>query len=117
MAKKNEGKYDPTLVSIKFIEELAKARAYGIGKHGNRNDWLTTHPNEHYKAAARHLNAAMAGEAMDTSGVPHVVLAACNLMFEIHRGQLTFDIRHEVRAEQSKYLDEQSKQGRFVFDV
>ncbi len=117
MAKKNEGKYDPTLVSVKLIEEVAKARAYGIGKHGNRNDWLTTHPNEHYKAAARHLNAAIAGEAEDVSGIPHIILAACNLMFEIERGHFVFDSKYEAKIEQRKYLDVQRQQQQFIFDV
>lgn len=111
MSKKQENKYDPTLVSTKFIEALALARSYGIKKHGHRNDWLTTKPNEHFKSAARHLNAAVRGEAFDEdSGLPHIVLAACNLMFEIDRDNYTFDTEAEIDKERAEYASKLKQQ-------
>ncbi len=106
MSKKPEGKYDPTLVPQKFIEMISRVREYGISKHGNRDDWLTTHPNEHYKSAMRHLLAAIDGEEYDESGFPHIGMAACNLMFEIVRENYKFSKTREVDLEQDNY-DEQ----------
>lgn len=103
MSKKPEGKYDPTLVPQVFIEMVSRVREYGISKHGNRDDWLTTHPNEHYKSAMRHLLAAIDGEEFDESGFPHIAMAVCNLMFEIVRENYKFVIEREVEEEQGRY--------------
>lgn len=103
MSKKPEGKYDPTLVPQSFIEMLSRVREYGIAKHGNRDDWHTTHPNEHFKSAMRHLLAAVAGEEFDESGFPHIAMAACNLMFEVTRKNYKFSHKVEVDAEQQRY--------------
>lgn len=104
MSKKPEGKYDPTLVPQSYIEILSRVREYGITKHGNRDDWLTTHPNEHYKSAMRHLLAAIDGEEYDESGFPHIAMASCNLMFELIRGNYKFSNEREVKVEENRHF-------------
>lgn len=104
MSKKPENKYDPSFVHPKVIRAISDVRQYGITKHGNRDDWFTTHPNEHYKSAMRHLLAAMSGESIDLeSGLPHLALCLTNLCFELERDHLCFDRAEEVTKEQTEY--------------
>jgi len=86
MSKKDEGKYEPTLVYPSFIRALATVRRYGINKHGSSIDWRTTPPVDHYDAMGRHLNAILAGEEFDSvSGMPHLWHLGANVMFEVER--------------------------------
>jgi len=104
MSKKAEEKYDPTFVHRSLFQAISAVRKYGIEKHGNRDDWLTTPSNEHFKSAQRHLTAAIAGEAFDMeSGLPHIAMCVTNLMFEIERGNLTFERKLESSKEQERY--------------
>lgn len=103
MSKETITKYDPTLVELNFIKAIAEVRQHGIDKYGNRDDWHTTHPNEHYKAAMRHLYKAINGQELDSSGFPNVVMAVTNLMFEISRGNYTFNKEFEIEKERDKH--------------
>ena len=84
--KVSEGKYEPTLVYVSFIEEIARVRRYGIEKHDNSEDWRTTPIVDHFDAMLRHINAHIDGEILDPeSGLMHLSHAAANIMFEIER--------------------------------
>jgi hypothetical protein len=84
LSKKDEGKYEPTLVYRSAIENIARVRAYGVKKHGHREDWRTTDMVKHYDAALRHIFADLSGESIDKeSGELHLAHAMCNLMFLI----------------------------------
>jgi len=91
--KKNEGKYDPTLLYKSFKEQVARQRAYGIQKHGSEDGWKTTTTIEHLAAASRHIDETIEAvrneqweRLTDTeSGQLHIAAAVCNLMFEIER--------------------------------
>jgi hypothetical protein len=86
MSKKSEGKYKPTLVYPSFIEHIARVREYGVNKHGHSEDWRTTPKVLHIDAIQRHINAYISGEEFDQdSGLPHLALAATNIMLEIER--------------------------------
>lgn len=103
MSKKQENKYDPSFMSTNVVRAISSVRQYGAAKHGCRDDWYTTHPNEHFKSAMRHLLAAMNGEALDESGLPHIAHALTNIAFEIERGNYTFDKKYECDKELDAY--------------
>lgn len=87
MSKNLTGKYEPTLVYSSIIRALAKVRRYGIEKYNNSEDWRDV-PSENYRdALLRHtISFAIDGEEIDLdSGLPHIFLAAANLMFLIER--------------------------------
>jgi hypothetical protein len=103
MSKKQENKYDPSLTSYELIKAISDVRQYGIDKHGYRDEWFTTHPNEHFKSAMRHLIAAINGEEYDVSGLPHIAHAVTNLAFELERGNYAFNRKYENEKEKDKY--------------
>ncbi len=91
--KKNEGKPQLSLMYTSFMEEVVRVREYGIKKHGSPEGWVTTSTLEHIDSALRHIMAFKSwllhesiGEELDVeSGLDHLAMAACNLMFEIER--------------------------------
>jgi len=86
MSKKDEQKWEPTLLYPSFLEAVARVRQYGIKKYGKSEDWRTTESIRHFDAALRHIYAFMRGEEIDeSSGLSHLAHAAANLMFEIER--------------------------------
>jgi hypothetical protein len=95
MPNKNKGgvKFDAgkpmmSLISSKFLVGLAKALTYGAkkyakdGKSGAHNWRKGLSISRTYDALQRHLVAWNDGENIDEdSGLPHLYLAACELMF------------------------------------
>jgi hypothetical protein len=86
VSKKDDGKYEPTLVYRSLIDAVARVRKYGIEKYGKSEDWRTTPSVKHFDALLRHVYAYLSGEHLDEgSGLPHLWHAAANIMFEIER--------------------------------
>ncbi len=87
MSKKPEGKPKLSYLYTSMMNEVARVREYGLGKHGSLDGWKTTTIKESCEAAERHTRALMDGEVIDQeSGLQHAAHAICNLMFEIERG-------------------------------
>ena len=104
MSKKQENKYDPSFISMELVKAIAMVRTYGVEKHGNRDNWKTTEPNEHFRSAMRHLLAAMNGYPYDKdSGLPHIAMCITNLMFELERKNFYFNREAETEKEQFRY--------------
>jgi len=77
------------LIDPDFELSLARVLTFGANKYG-ANNWQDLEDAEHrYMAACmRHLNRMRRGEWYDRdSGHPHVIHAACNLMFLFHKHQ------------------------------
>jgi hypothetical protein len=73
------------LVDPCFEAELADILTHGARKYADDN-WKNAEPAEakarYYAAFRRHMNAWVQGEAIDPdSGRPHLICAACSLMF------------------------------------
>jgi len=94
MAKEIEGKPELGLIYYTLMEEVAKVRAYGIEKYGDRSNWREVPTEYYYDAAIRHLMKAKAAmfdeqtqfnERDEESGLLHLSHAAADLMFLIER--------------------------------
>ncbi len=81
--KHDEGKPRFDLIDPEFELLLARVLTKGAETYGD-NTWQDLEDAEHRYLAAcrRHINKFSRGEILDRdSGLPHVVHAACNLMF------------------------------------
>ncbi len=82
-SKHDEGKPRFDLIDPEFELLLARVLTKGAETYGD-NNWQDLEDAEHRYLAAcrRHINKFSRGEILDRdSGLPHVVHAACNLMF------------------------------------
>lgn len=79
--KKDEGKYDPTMLTIEMIELVSKVRMFGAKKYARNNFKITGFKYTRSLAAAlRHIFAYLSGEDNDPeSGLSHLGHAICCL--------------------------------------
>ena len=105
MSKADKTKYQPTLVYTSLIKAIASAREHGRKKYGSTETWRENPPTFHFDAAKRHINAHLDGEYWDMdSELPHLHLAATNLMFEIERiatavnSPIDIDVEVEIKC-------------------
>ena len=91
--KIDERKPRLALVYKSLLEQVAKVREYGLTKYPDKENWRTTSREDHYNATIRHIYAALEGEVNDeSSGLPHLAHAVCNLMFLIECGDFHRDL-------------------------
>lgn len=79
--KHDEGKYDPTMLTIEMVEAVSRVRMFGAVKYG-RNNFKTTgfKFTRSLAAALRHIFAFLSGEDNDKeSGLSHLAHAVCCL--------------------------------------
>lgn len=81
--KADAGKVQPTLVPVGAIIAIARVRAYGVEKYGEREGWRRVEPQRYRDALWRHLLAEQRepGARDPESGLPHLWHALCNLAF------------------------------------
>ena len=86
ISKADRSKYQPTLIYTSLIKAIAKVREHGRQKYGGTETWPGNPPTFQFNAMLRHVYAHLDGEYWDMdSELPHLHLAATNLMFEIER--------------------------------
>ena len=83
--KDDAGKLRFDLIDHEFEAELAAVLTHGASKYAD-NNWQNAEPVEakarYYAAFRRHVLAYLRGESIDPdSGCPHLVCAACSLLF------------------------------------
>lgn len=82
-AKDDRGKLPLTLVPTSLLRAVAKVRAYGVGKYGEKENWRTVAPERYQNALYRHFLAYLDNpDGIDAeSGLPHIYHLACNAAF------------------------------------
>ena len=82
-AKDDRGKLPLTLVPTSLLRAVAKVRAYGVGKYGEKENWRTVAPERYQNALYRHFLAYLDNpDGIDAeSGLPHIYHLACNVAF------------------------------------
>lgn len=78
--KHDQGKYDPTMLSVEMLELVSKVRMFGAKKYA-RGNWKKGFKQTRSLAAAlRHIFAYMNGEDNDPeSGLSHLGHAICGI--------------------------------------
>lgn len=78
--KKDDGKYDPTMLSLEMLETVSRVRTFGAKKY-SRNNWKKGFKITRSLAAAlRHIYSYLNGEDNDPeSGITHLGHAICSL--------------------------------------
>lgn len=86
--KHDDGKYDPTMLSLEMLELVSRVRMFGSNKY-SRNNWKNGFKATRSLAAAlRHIYAYLNGEDNDPeSGLSHLGHAICSLEHEIYRSK------------------------------
>lgn len=80
--KHDGGKLQFSLLHYPYIFGTTKALMYGANKYGVDNWKLCPDITRYENALLRHILAYLSGEKNDTeSGLSHLYLASCNLMF------------------------------------
>jgi hypothetical protein len=79
--KKDDNKYDPTMITIEMVELVSKVRMFGAKKYARNNFKITGFKYTRSLAAAlRHIFAFLNGEDNDPeSGLSHLGHAICSL--------------------------------------
>lgn len=79
--KKDQGKYDPTMLTIEMVELVSRVREFGAKKYARNNFKITGFKYTRSLAAAlRHIFAYLGGENNDPeSGLSHLGHAICCL--------------------------------------
>lgn len=79
--KKDDNKYDPTMLTIEMVELVSRVRQFGAKKYARNNFKITGFKYTRSLAAAlRHIFAYLAGEDNDPeSGLSHLGHAICSL--------------------------------------
>lgn len=87
--KHDEGKFDPTMLSVEMVETVSRVRMFGAKKY-SRNNWKKGFKITRSMAAAmRHILAFINGEDNDAeSGLSHLGHAICCLEHAI------YDLKH-----------------------
>lgn len=81
----NEGKLRWDLVDFKALEPMVRGLMYGAKKYSPHQWKLGLDPQSIMASLFRHATAIMNGEIIDEeSGVEHIGLLACNMMFWSH---------------------------------
>ena len=80
--KDDKGKLQFSLLDYPYIFGTTKALMYGATKYGVDNWKLCPDLTRYKDALLRHILAYLSGERIDIeSGLSHLYLASCNLMF------------------------------------
>ena len=83
--KHDQGKLRFDLLSVEALEGTAAALTYGAAKYADRNWEKGMAWGRPFRALLGHLFNHWRGEEIDAeSGLPHIDLAACNMMFLQH---------------------------------
>ena len=79
--KKDNDKYDPTMLTLEMVELVSKVRMFGAKKYARGNFKITGFKYTRSLAAAlRHIYAYLSGEDNDPeSGLSHLGHAICSL--------------------------------------
>ncbi len=79
--KKDDNKYDPTMLTIEMVELVSKVRMFGAKKYARGNFKITGFKYTRSLAAAlRHIFAYLSGEDNDPeSGLSHLGHAICSI--------------------------------------
>jgi hypothetical protein len=79
--KKDDTKYDPTMLTLEMIELVSRVRMFGAKKYARNNFKITGFKYTRSLAAAlRHIYAFLNGEDNDPeSGLSHLGHAVCSL--------------------------------------
>jgi len=79
--KKDDNKYDPTMLTLEMIELVSRVRMFGAKKYARNNFKITGFKYTRSLAAAlRHIHAFLNGEDNDPeSGLSHLGHAICSL--------------------------------------
>ena len=78
----NQGKTQLNLIPPAVIEELGRALTYGAEKYDKNNYRKGMEWSKVLDSLQRHINSFRSGEDFDPeSGLPHLSLAMCNLVF------------------------------------
>lgn len=95
--KHDEGKYDPTMISVELIELLSRVRMFGAKKYA-RGQWKKGFKITRSLAAVlRHIYAYMNGEDNDPeSGLSHLGHAVAGLEHAI------YDAKHHPENDDRK---------------
>lgn len=83
--KKDDGKYDPTMLSQEMVELVSRVRMFGAKKY-SRGNWKKGFKITRSLAAAlRHIFAYLGGEDNDPeSGLSHLGHAVCSIEHAIY---------------------------------
>lgn len=80
--KQNKGKFQPRLVPVEAIEDIARVCEYGNSKYDANIAWDKLDPNQYIDALYRHLLHVVEDRySMDESGLEHYKHLACNAAF------------------------------------
>ena len=91
--KEQKGKPNLALLFRSFLVLTTRAREHGLTKYGY-DDFRKTTKIDIISACLRHIFADLDGEQIDPdSGLPHLAMAAGNLMLEIEK---KYDKTHQV---------------------
>lgn len=82
-AKKDLGKWRPTLVPMQIMKDIAQVRDYGNRKYHDPNNWKQVELERYVDALIRHLVEFVGDfDSIDAeSGIEHYKHAACNMAF------------------------------------
>lgn len=96
--KKDDNKYDPTMLTIEMIELVSRVRQFGAKKYARGNFKITGFKYTRSLAAAlRHIFAFLNGEDNDPeSGLSHLGHAVCSLEHCI------YDMKHHPNNDDRK---------------
>ena len=96
--KKDDNKYDPTMLTIEMIELVSRVRQFGAKKYARNNFKITGFKYTRSLAAAlRHIYAFLDGEDNDPeSGLSHLGHAVCSLEHCI------YDMKHHPNNDDRK---------------
>ncbi len=95
--KHDDGKYDPTYLSVEMIELVSRVRAFGAKKYSRSNWKKGFKVTRSLAASLRHIIAFMNGEDNDPeSGLSHLGHAICGLEHAI------YDLKHHPENDDRK---------------